>query len=43
MDDNSLTFDEQMIAYLESVKRTNPSSYLKYSVGSVVLFEHTTK
>lgn len=43
MDERSLTIDEQLVAYLESVKQSKPSSYLKYSVGSVVLFEHNTK
>lgn len=41
-ENHQLTIDEQIIDYLNQVKQVNPNSYLKYSVGSVVLFEHTT-
>ena len=41
-ENHQLTIDEQIIDYLNQVKQVNPNSYLKYSVGSVVLFEHIT-
>lgn len=39
-ENHQLTIDEQIIDYLNQVKQVNPNSYLKYSAGSVVLFEH---
>lgn len=41
-ENHQLTIDEQIIDYLNHVKQINPKSYLKYSIGSMVLFEHTT-
>lgn len=39
-ENNKLTIDEQIIDYLNYVKLLTPNSYLKYSVGNVVLFEY---
>lgn len=39
-ENHQLTIDEQIIDYLNHVKQFTPNSYLKYSVGSMVLFEH---
>ena len=38
--DRNMTIDEQIIDYLKTIQQTNPNSFLKYSVGDLVLFEH---